>query len=757
MVYFMPRLEITPIGVTHAQLTDKIKEKRGEIKDNINFDELIESPFIFKNNDFVVFIKDKQFIPLPDFYSKDLAEVFDLYGGIYDIIDDNITYRISFYFYKIKKQELINRETVEKYNVIFQQTYFIENNILDMDYHSYRLSLFFKELCNPKFLDLSYENHPMCKTQLYRYQRHNIYRLLHFHNNGISVKFNNNLIKYFEKKQDGLIYDFTSRKFITLDDIPLQTIYGGIVMDEPGTGKTLQFIIYLLEIITNNKVLNIDDEEKALILVPNDDIKNHWIAEFKKHICTPIEDLPILLMTCVQFRKYNKYNKADMQFINRIKIIIVDEIHTLWTKFNDVFDKLLTYKIKYRWGLSATPFITPNSLMNIIKFLTGINFYNERIANIPYVQNEIMKVFLKNTKFNTKDEYPWPDITIHDIKLTFDKMQQDVYDTEARTTSGTYNLRLLACQMELMFNRDITQTITPKQLKEMVNSYYKKLYDEELEKFEELINQLKNIHGNKEKFEPDEYILRFKHYENLIKKKEIDVERMKRAYDYYNESINKINKVIDTSSNEEIDPDEKCPICLCSHESPIAYFKLCGHYFCKSCIDEVFSKSFYGLHSQSVINCPCCRQTTTQNDIHIVKDKCDITASVKCRTMIELITSSTDGFIIFTQFPKLIDNLLIVLQGHNINAIKFTDYKSLEKKDTYRVIILSSDNNAAGIDLIEFNNVIIFEPFEDSLYCKEIEKQLVGRVHRIRQTKNVNVYRLIMLKTIEEQIYSKFI
>ena len=80
----------------------------------------------------------------------------------------------------------------------------------------------------------------------------------------------------------------------------------------------------------------------------------------------------------------------------------------------------------------------------------------------------------------------------------------------------------------------------------------------------------------------------------------------------------------------------------------------------------------------------------------------------------------------------------------------------MTEKDA-RVIILSSEENAAGIDLTEFNNVIIYEPFEDSMYCREIEKQLIGRVHRINQTKSVNVYRLIMMNTIEEVIYSKFI
>jgi SNF2 family DNA or RNA helicase len=747
MAYFCPRLEIK-YNVSYSMITDKIKETKGEIKDKLNFDELIKSDKIYKNCALVQFFKDKNFIPLRDYYSTDICEIFDVFGGIYDIIENNVTYTISLYFYKIKNVELITQELIKKFSLIFQQTYLIDNNIIDMEYHEYRLSLFFKELSNPKFLDLSYKSNPICKTQLYRYQTHNISRLLEFHNNGISVRFNNNLIMYFD---NGLIYDFTQYKFIEESDISLHTINGGIVMDEPGTGKTLQFIIYLIEIILNYNVIDINNDEKALILVPDDDIKKHWLNEFNKHILIPLEDLPICIMTLNEMRKYDIYGKDDIDYIKKIKIIIVDEIHTLWKSYNDILDKLLKFPIKYRWGLSATPFITQNSLINIIEFLTGKHFHNERIANIPRIQNEIMKVFLKNTKFNIKDEYPWADITIYDKKLTFDKIQQDLYNTEAKTMLGIYNLRLLACQMELMFNKDITQSITPKELKLFANTHYKNLYENELAKLEELVIQLKNIHENKDKFHMSEYLHRFQHYENLIKKKEIIVSNFKDAYHFH---MNSINKIDNTITGKDIDPDEKCPICMDTHESPITYFKKCGHYFCKNCIDEIFSRSLYKMNSQ--ITCPYCRANINNEDILIVKDKCDITESAKCYEIIKLINNSCDRFIIFTQFPKLIENLLVVLNRNRINAMIYSLYKNKKSSDI-KVIILSSEENAAGIDLTEFNNVIIFEPFEDSMYCKEIEKQLIGRIHRINQTKPVNVYRLIMLNTIEEHIYSKYI
>lgn len=755
-IYKCPRLEIKP-DIPFHKMTDKIRYTRGEIKDKLNFSQLKMEEYIYKNENLVQFLKNKTFIPLPDYYSDEIKSVCDIYGGIYDIIVDDIKYTVSLYFYEFKNPELITKTLIENksFNLIFKQTNMIEDNILDMDYHSYRISQFMKILTTPKFYDLSYESNPMCKTQLYRYQRHNISNLLKIHQNGIPIRFNNNLITYFG---NNITYDFVKNMFITDDDITMHFIKGGIIMDDAGTGKTLQFIIYLMEIIMNYNTINQDNNEKAMIVVPDEDIKKHWIKEFQKHIIVPLEDLPIIIITTFEFRKYDTYKKSDRVYLEKIKIIIVDEVHTLWKSNSDILDKLIRMNIQYRWGLSATPFISDESLFNIMKFITGTNFHNQRIQNIPRIQNEFMKVFFKNTKANTGDEYPWPVLNFHDLKLTFDKTQQDIYDTESKSMNGTYNLRLLACQVELMFGQDSNQQITPKDLKKQANSHYEKQYKDELEILENLVKQLDNIHKNKDKFDPLEYITRFSHFEQLIKKQEIVVTAKYSAYKYFNDTTTKITNVIENHNHndDDFDCDDNCAICLNPHESPITYFKKCAHYFCKSCIDVMFSQTPMKFNNTVTIPCPICRTPVSNDNILIVSDKCEITYSPKIREIINIITQSPDRFIIFTQFHKLIDNLIVILQRCGIDVIKYSEYKNMEEKNA-KVIILSSEENAAGIDLTEFNNVIVFEPFEDSTYCKEIYWQLVGRVHRNGQTKPVSVYRLIMMGTIEEMIYAKFL
>ena len=88
------------------------------------------------------------------------------------------------------------------------------------------------------------------------------------------------------------------------------------------------------------------------------------------------------------------------------------------------------------------------------------------------------------------------------------------------------------------------------------------------------------------------------------------------------------------------------------------------------------------------------------------------------------------------------------------STIKFEVFKEIINKDT-QVLLLSSSNNAEGINLSMFDNIIIFEPFEISMFYKEIEKQLIARIHRVGRINEVNVYRMITCDTIEEEIYQE--
>ena len=94
----------------------------------------------------------------------------------------------------------------------------------------------------------------------------------------------------------------------------------------------------------------------------------------------------------------------------------------------------------------------------------------------------------------------------------------------------------------------------------------------------------------------------------------------------------------------------------------------------------------------------------------------------------------------------------ILLEG-NIQD-KINTFKNEDKK----VLVLSTMNNSSGLNLQFCNNIVIFEPIKgDYVFLREIEKQVIGRIMRIGQTKECNIIRLIIKDSIEEDIYSKYI
>ena len=99
-------------------------------------------------------------------------------------------------------------------------------------------------------------------------------------------------------------------KFIQQKDIQTYALSSGMILDEPGTGKTLQFILFLLE-------CNVP----SLVLVPNNAIKNVWLSEFEKHIEFNIEESKIKIMIFDEI-------SSDL---DKFKIIGIDEMHILYS------------------------------------------------------------------------------------------------------------------------------------------------------------------------------------------------------------------------------------------------------------------------------------------------------------------------------------------------------------------------------------------------------------------------------------------
>jgi E1A-binding protein p400 len=117
--------------------------------------------------------------------------------------------------------------------------------------------------------------------------------------------------------------------------------------------------------------------------------------------------------------------------------------------------------------------------------------------------------------------------------------------------------------------------------------------------------------------------------------------------------------------------------------------------------------------------------------------------------------------LIYTQMTKMLDILELFLKSHSYTYLRLDGTTKLIEKQilTERfntdekifVFILSTRTGRIGVNLTGADTVI----FYDSDWNPTIHAQIKDRCHRIGQTKDVHIYRLINRNTIEENIFKK--
>jgi len=736
-------LKITTTSAT----TPEIIFNMGLIKDSININRLIKEKKVqeIKQNDNYkeYFMINRRMMPS---FDECIFNYLKCYSGSYDELYDKINYTIIITFFVIKNPELITEKVIENNNIrqIFAMSTLISNNMLNPVFHQYRQQKFIKDIEKIEILDLSFVQPEYIKTKLWTSQQNNIKWLINNYLSENKIRFSNNI---YIRLPNELILDYTastkpnneSNKFIELTDIPEQIIKGAIICDEPSMGKTLQLLTFSCYMYFTYNI-------KTLYVYP-DHLEGHWQKQVQNHISEKINYKKIFrFMTFTKFSQIIRFEE-----VNDNEILVIDEYHETYDPNKNyvykVYENSIRFPFRFKIALTSTPFITPDSLLKIIQYLCGKTFHNTAIAFNPEIQDYFLRYFKRNLLENYTKEIQVPDMNIVNIPISFNRYEQDIYDT----ISTKSNSRSLLAELELcsdvylMFDSNVNSMRTPKDLKNDALSFFESKYLNDFYQVEELIEQLNNIKNSRDKFKSsEEYLQRILHYENQISIKSEQTKSSKATFDRYKTTIDKIEKIV--KDGETLDGDDVCAICLSEHTDPIAFFKKCGHYFCKICIEH--------LQMQD-IKCPICRTITSKGDILYVTNTAETTLGSKFVEMIKQLKYSNEDFIIFTQFPKLIKNIKYALDKYSIPNITFGELFESKFTKKAKVVIMSSDSNASGIDcLSSIPNMIIFEPFLDYSYGKQIEKQLVGRIRRVGQTSaNVNVYRYFVSGTIEEKIY----
>lgn len=518
---------------------------------------------------------------------------------------------------------------------------------------------------------------------------------------------------------------------------------GGFLLNEAGLGKS----ICTLSLVCDNPV-------KTLIICPAGLIDN-WINEISKHTNISrlrvvkyygdkrndieINDEQIIYITSYSIisREFDgeKFNKTSI--LRRLKLnrIVLDEAHYIRNTYSTISKGIMylgqsyTANIK-KWVVTATPiFNGPNDAYAYFKFLgyEGIdskadwnNLISKNLNGFQTLNNWIKKYGISFKKSEVLKELK--DKNELKIKLEFSDIEYEFY-TSLKEYSKT--------RMEMLVKR--------------------------IQKLNKTI--FKDINGSMRKILHSNvmvYILRLKQACNspwLI------LECMERLKGVSNmkEAIEKLKYY-----NQVKNIEEECPICYDNVADYIA--KPCGHKCCKECWTKMFNVG--------IVNCPKCREyvddihniNQTEENVNINEDK-KYEISSKIQELLKItkdVVQKNEKIVVVSQWVKMLNIIRKVFENdESVKEFKFVSLQgnmsikqrtetinTFQNDPNIKICFVSLMSSAEGINLIASNHLVLM----DSWWNNAKMSQVMDRIHRIGQTKDVTIYNLQIKNSIEEQI-----
>jgi len=450
--------------------------------------------------------------------------------------------------------------------------------------------------------------------------------------------------------------------------------------------------------------------------------------------------------------------------------IVLDEGHEIFGEMlgnhalaNYMSTWISTIDANYYWFVSGSPFVNFTGLCNCIKYL-----------NLK-LHDPVLNLTLDSDSFSGPSifggimykEYLWNDILSHicirhrkcDISneinlfgyneniewVTFTELENNLYESKKKNKSNTESLQQLCCHplildsyKKILGNVDVDLSVMQQ-----------KLIEHHTKTIKEYTNKLQKLDPKNQA-----YHMTKKSYETIL-----------------NDSKFLLN-IFDKLTNSEIkeDLESNCSICLFPIED--SSVTKCGHIFCSSCITD-------SLKFRSC--CPMCRKDLKVSDVFLINKKLKLNI-IEINPLIEkygsklgkliimvrkIVIEPESRIIIFSQWDFM---LLLIGKTLSENGIancfvkgnvwsrncaitKFKNGKTLSGEDN-KVIMLSLKNSASGTNLTEATHIFFVEPINASKdEIKAIEGQAIGRACRLGQKRKVELYRILVKNTIEEEIY----
>ncbi|KAM0263121.1 hypothetical protein ACHAPA_008954 [Fusarium lateritium] len=523
---------------------------------------------------------------------------------------------------------------------------------------------------------------------------------------------------------------------------PPKLLSGGILADDMGLGKTLQIISLML---TGGK-------GPTLIVAPVS-VMSNWSQQIKRHVRGDHQPDVFIYhggekATAAQLQKhdvvitsYGRLARERDQGVDRAltshhikwRRVVLDEGHTIRNPKTKVAEAACEINAESRWVLTGTPIINSvkdlHSLVRFLHITGGIE------------QSEIFNAQISR-KLDSGDSHGEKllQALMHDLCL---RRRKDMKFVDLKLPAKKEYVHRIA------FRKDEKRK-------------YDALLDEARGELEQW--QAGSQSGQKGRFQNVlERLLRLRQVCNhwtLCK------ERVSDILDLLNEHevvpLNDKNRgLLQEALRLYIESQEECAICYDNPSDPV--ITTCKHVFCRNCILRAI---------QIQHKCPMCRNKLDENALLEPApedagddDTADFDAesqSSKTEAMMQILKASMlkegSKVVVFSQWTSFLNIVEAQLKAEKMGYTRLDGSMKADKRDKAiealdndpetRIMLASLSVCSVGLNLVAADTVIL----SDSWWAPAIEDQAVDRVHRLGQTRETTIFRLVMEGSVEERV-----
>jgi SWI/SNF-related matrix-associated actin-dependent regulator 1 of chromatin subfamily A len=489
-----------------------------------------------------------------------------------------------------------------------------------------------------------------------------------------------------------------------------KTKTSGILADDMGLGKTCQIIAFLSHLKEQ------DEGKPALIVVPGSTLEN-WCREFERFSKT-INFTPyygsqaerfshqesilhnIKQRTCdVIITTYDlTFRKEDLAFLRKCRpeICIFDEGHMLKNANTIRYKSLMKIQATCRILLTGTPLQNSlQELMSILGFLMPQVFYGDQQEEVQ----EMLQILFKHKAKTMESDS-------HSSLLSAQRIQR------ARTMLTPFILR----RKKVQVLKHLPKKTSRVEYCDLTDTQ-RTLYNEQLTKQRKILEDRAAGIPVKD------------HANVMMKLRQAAIHPLLFRHRYNNDKIRKMSKAcLKEDMFAESNPD-------------IIYeeLELYQDYQCHQLASKYRALKKYELKD------------------HEWMDSGKVSALL---ALLKKYKENGDRALVFSQFTSVMDILGWVFDDHDINFMRMDGSTPIQERqslmdvfyqdESIQLFMISTKSGGAGINLACANKVIIF----DSSFNPQDDIQAENRAHRVGQTREVEVVRLVTKGTVEEQIYA---